>query len=97
MLDTASGIGEALTKRPGRPDVQRRECDECRRAFRCTENGQAYRRRVLRHRGQGPVGRRAAATREDPAEDPAWRRASDRVSKRPWLKSALSKGMLANS
>src|SRR5262245_44440696 len=56
MLDTASGIGEALTKRPGRPDVQRREYDECRRAFRCAENGQAYRRHVLRHRGQGPVG-----------------------------------------
>ena len=43
MLDTASGIGEALTERPAEPDVRRRESDECRCAFRCPENGPADR------------------------------------------------------
>ena len=67
-------------------------------AFRCVENGAATGARVLRHRRHGAVGRRAAAAREDPAEDPARRRAPDRVSRghrRPLLRRPLGEEPVA--
>ena len=81
MLDTASGIGEALRSVRMDRTSGGESADERRCAFRCPENGPAHRRGVLRRRGQGAVGRRAAAARDDPAEDPARCRASDRLSR----------------